>query len=54
MPIWLAIPLIGVLWLLSWISTLDPTGSFEGAYVLGSATAVATSWLALRLLRNSN
>lgn len=52
MPLWLAIPATGALWLWSWISTLDPIGSFEGSYLLWTLTAFATGTLLLRLMRS--
>lgn len=53
MPLWLSIPVVFALWLSSWISTLDPTGSFADNYIVWSVTAVATALLAMRLMRSA-
>lgn len=50
-PVWLALPAVGALWLSSWIATLDPTASFEQSYLVWGVTAVATAALATRLVR---
>jgi hypothetical protein len=51
MPLWLSAPVVVVLGVSSWISTLDPTGAAGDNYLLWSATAVATALLVLRLVR---
>jgi hypothetical protein len=50
-PLWLAVPVTCALWVFSWILTLDPTGTFQASYVVWSATAFATAWLLMRLMR---
>jgi hypothetical protein len=52
MPLWLSIPVVAALWLSSWISALDVTGSQGDAYLVWSATAVATVLLGVRLARS--
>lgn len=51
-PLWLCIPAVLGLWLSSWISLLDTTGSLQNNYIVWSATAIATVLLALRLARS--
>jgi drug/metabolite transporter superfamily protein YnfA len=51
MPLWVSIPAVFVLGLSSWISSLDPTGAPGAAYLWWGGTAVAASFLVLRLLR---
>lgn len=52
-PLWLCIPVVLGLWLSSWISLLDSTGSPHNSYIVWGATAIATVLLALRLARPS-
>ena len=51
MPLWLSIPVVAALWVSSWISGLDVTGSRSEVYIIWSVTAVASVLLLLRLVR---
>jgi hypothetical protein len=51
-PLWLSFPLVGALWLSSWISLLDSTGNRDEAWLVWSATIVASALLAARLRRS--
>ena len=51
MPLWVAIPLVTGLWIASWISSLDSTGSLYESQMTWWATAIATVLLATRLRR---
>ena len=51
MPLWLTLPALIFLGASSWISTLDPTGAPGAEYLLWSGTAVAATFIVLRLLR---
>ena len=51
MPLWLSLPVVVLLGVSSWISTLDPTGAPAVGLALWAATAV-TAWpLVARLMR---
>lgn len=49
-PLWLQIPIVLVLAIASWISSLDTTGDPSDAMLLWMATAVAGVLLAFKLL----
>jgi hypothetical protein len=51
MPLWVTIPLVTGLWIASWISILDSTGSLFESQMTWFATAIATVLLATRLTR---
>ena len=51
MPLWIAVPVVAALWVSSWISGLDVTGSRSEVYIIWSVTAVASVLLLLRLVR---
>ena len=53
MPLWIAIPVVAVLWLWSWISGMDITADRGEAYVIWGVTAIASTLLMLRLVRAS-
>jgi hypothetical protein len=50
-PLWLSIPAVSGMWLSCWISLLDPTGSGHDNYLLWGATAIASGFVAMRLMR---
>jgi len=52
-PLWFLIPLVGGLWLSSWISLLDTTGNAGDMWLLWGATLIASVLLAMRLMRAS-
>jgi hypothetical protein len=51
MPLWVAIPVVVLLWVSSWISGLDTTGDRAEAYVTWAVTALASVLLVWRLTR---
>jgi len=51
MPLWIAVPVVAVLWVSSWISGLDVTGNRAEVYVIWSVTAAASVLLLVRLMR---
>ena len=50
---WLQLAIVLALGLASWISGLDATGSGFESFILWAVTAVAASWLVLRLARRA-
>lgn len=51
MPLWLSLPAVVFFGASGWISTLDPTGAPGDGMLLWAGTAVAASFVVLRLLR---
>ena len=50
---WLQLAIVLMLALASWISGLDATGNGVESFILWAATAIAASWLVLRLARRA-
>lgn len=46
-PLWISIPVVLGLWLSTWISSMDPTGSFQDSYILWGVTFAATAMLVM-------
>jgi len=51
MPLWISVPVVSILWLASWISGMNSTGSATQAHAVWIVTAIATVVLGLRLFR---
>jgi hypothetical protein len=41
-PLWISVPVVLSLWLSSWISSMDPTGSSQDSTILWTLSALAT------------
>jgi|GraSoiStandDraft_11_1057310.scaffolds.fasta_scaffold112152_3 hypothetical protein len=49
-PLWLSVPVLLALWLSSWITGMDPTGSHQESTLLWAITAIATALVLLQSL----
>jgi hypothetical protein len=47
-PLWISVPVVLCLWLSSWISSMDPTGSSQDSTILWTLSAIATMAVVLQ------